>query len=206
MNKRVLATILRPRLTVSDCNAVAPLQAFTFVPSAPPGRIQHDPACSFLQPRRMPPHRPTESFRREPVSMYNRCILIHRNDDAMSWRLFFFVLATSTLIAWPTSATPPATQVLMDSGSPYYVPAAVTVTAGGAIRWENPTPTHHTVTHDACLEESGRCAFDSGAVEPGGAYTIPSLPPGRYPYQCRIHPIMRGMIIVTESPLLPSQT
>ena len=99
--------------------------------------------------------------------MYNRCILIHRNNDAMSWRLFFFVLATSTLIAWPTSATPPATQVLMDSGSPYYVPAAVTVTAGGAIRWENPTPTLHTVTHDACFEDSGRCAFDSGAVEPG---------------------------------------
>ena len=124
----------------------------------------------------------------------------------MSWRLFLLVMVISTLMAWPTSATPQATQVIMDSGSPYYVPAAVTVTAGGAIRWENPTPTHHTVTHDACLEESGRCTFDSGAVEPGGAYTIPSLPPGRYPYQCRIHPIMRGMIIVTESPLLPSQT
>jgi plastocyanin len=94
----------------------------------------------------------------------------------------------------------------MDSGSPYYVPAAATVTTGGAIRWDNPTPTHHTVTHDGCLDESGRCAFDSGAVEPGGTYTIPSLPPGRYPYQCRIHPIMRGMIIVTDSPMLPSQT
>jgi plastocyanin len=138
--------------------------------------------------------------------MYNEGIFIHRNDDAMSWRLCLFVMVVSTLMAWPTAATPPATQVLMDSGSPYYVPAAVTVTAGGAIRWENPTPTHHTVTHDACFDESGRCAFDSGAVEPGGTYTIPSLPPGRYPYQCRIHPIMRGMIIVTESPLLPSQT
>ena len=112
----------------------------------------------------------------------------------------------ATLMAWPSSATPPAVHVLMDSGSPYYVPAAATVTAGGAIRWDNPTPTHHTVTHDGCFEEGGRCAFDSGAVEPGGTYTIPSLPPGRYPYQCRIHPIMRGIIIVTDSPLLPSQT
>lgn len=124
----------------------------------------------------------------------------------MNWRVFFLSLSMSTLMVWPLAAIPPVAQVLMDSGSPYYVPAAVTVTAGAAIRWDNPTPTHHTVTHDACLDGNGRCAFDSGAVEPGGTYTIPSLPPGRYPYQCRIHPIMRGMIIVTDSSLLPSQT
>jgi plastocyanin len=94
----------------------------------------------------------------------------------------------------------------MDSGSPYYVPAAVTVTSGASVRWDNPTPTHHTVTHDGCFEEGGRCSFDSGAVDPGGSYTIPSLPPGRYHYQCRIHPIMRGMIIVTEPTGFPSQT
>jgi plastocyanin len=94
----------------------------------------------------------------------------------------------------------------MDSGSPYYVPAAVTVASGASVRWDNPTPTHHTVTHDGCFEEGGRCSFDSGAVDPGGTYTIPSLPPGRYPYQCRIHPIMRGMIIVTDAAALPSQT
>ncbi|WHZ22428.1 MAG: copper binding protein, plastocyanin/azurin family [Nitrospira sp.] len=122
-------------------------------------------------------------------------------------RCFLLVsLLAGILTAWPTSATPPTAQVIMDSGSPYYVPAAVTVTSGAAIRWENPTPTHHTVTHDGCFDEGGRCAFDSGAVEPGSTYTIPSLPPGRYPYQCRIHPIMRGIIIVTDSSLLPSQT
>jgi plastocyanin len=94
----------------------------------------------------------------------------------------------------------------MDSGSPYYVPAAVTVVTGASVRWDNPTPTHHTVTHDGCFDEDGRCSFDSGAVDPGGNYTIPNLPPGRYPYQCRIHPIMRGMIIVTDAAVLPSQT
>ena len=107
---------------------------------------------------------------------------------------------------WPSGATPPQGRVLMDSGSPYYVPAAVTVASGASIRWDNPTPTHHTVTHDGCFDEGDRCGFDSGAVDPGGSYTIPNLPPGRYPYQCRIHPIMRGMIIVTEAAGLPSQT
>jgi plastocyanin len=138
--------------------------------------------------------------------MYNRHTTSYRIDDLMRWRIIIVSLVLGGLTAWPTSATPPAAQVFMDSGSPYYVPAAVTVTAGAAIRWDNPTPTHHTVTHDGCFDDSGRCAFDSGAVEPGGTYTIPNLPPGRYPYQCRIHPIMRGIIIVTDSTLLPAQT
>ncbi len=138
--------------------------------------------------------------------MYNRNSTRHRFDDLMRWRIIIVSLVLGGLTAWPTSATSSAAQVFMDSGSPYYVPAAVTVTAGAAIRWDNPTPTHHTVTHDGCFEDSGRCAFDSGAVEPGGTYTIPNLPPGRYPYQCRIHPIMRGIIIVTDSTLLPAQT
>lgn len=131
---------------------------------------------------------------------------IYRIDHSMSWRVIFLSLAVGTLTAGSISATPPAAQVFMDSGSPYYVPAAVTVTAGAAIRWDNPTPTHHTVTHDKCFDGTGRCVFDSNAVEPGGTYTIPSLPPGRYPYQCRIHPIMRGTIIVTDSPILSTQT
>jgi len=121
-------------------------------------------------------------------------------------RPFFLSLSLAGLMAFPTSAAAPVASVLMDSGSPYYVPASVTVTAGAAIRWDNPTPTHHTVTHDGCFQEDARCAFDSGAVDPDGSYTIPSLPPGRYPYQCRIHPIMRGLIIVTESTMMPSQT
>ena len=125
----------------------------------------------------------------------------------MHWRVtIFFLSIAGVAAAWPTSATPPPAQVFMDSGSPYYVPAAVTVTPGVPVRWDNPTPTHHTVTHDGCFEEGGRCAFDSGAVDPNGTYTIPSLPPGRYPYQCRIHPIMRGIIIVTDSSQLPTQT
>ncbi len=118
----------------------------------------------------------------------------------------FLMMSALLLGVLPSGAAPPQGRVLMDSGSPYYVPAAVTVVSGASIRWDNPTPTHHTVTHDGCFDEGPRCGFDSGAVDPGGSYTIPNLPPGRYAYQCRIHPIMRGMIIVTEPTGLPSQT
>jgi plastocyanin len=100
--------------------------------------------------------------------------------------------------AWPTSATPPYTAIIMESGSPYFVPKSATVSTGAPIRWENPTPTEHTATHVGCLEDGKSCAFDTGAVLPNNTYTIPGLAPGRYPYVCRIHPIMHGVIIVTE--------
>jgi plastocyanin len=80
-----------------------------------------------------------------------------------------------------------------------------TVSTGAPIRWENPTPTEHTITHVGCLEDSAGCAFDSGIVLPNDTYTHPGLAPGKYQYLCRIHPIMHGTIIVTDSSSAPSQ-
>jgi plastocyanin len=119
------------------------------------------------------------------------------------------ILAVATVsilsgLAWPTEATPPYTQIIMEDGSPYFVPVTATIASGSPIRWDNPTPTHHTVTHNACVDESGPCVFDSGTIAPGDTYTLPGLPPGRYPYHCRIHPIMRGVLTVTDA-ALPSQ-
>jgi plastocyanin len=110
------------------------------------------------------------------------------------------------LSAWPTAATPPYTAIRIDSGSPYFVPKSATVSSGAPIRWENPTPTEHTITHVGCLEDGQGCAFDSGIVLPNDSFTLQGLPPGRYPYLCRVHPIMRGTIIVTDSSTsMPSQ-
>ncbi len=109
-----------------------------------------------------------------------------------------------TLGALPAPATPPQFQITIESGSPYYFPASATVATGAPIRWDNPTPSYHTVTHDGCLTGES-CMFDSGSVPPNGSYTVPGLPPGRYPYHCSLHPIMRGLLIVIES-AAPSQT
>ena len=113
----------------------------------------------------------------------------------MSPRLLIALIFTIGLFsAWPTAATPP-----------YFVPKSVTVSTGSPIQWENPTATEHTVTHTGCLEDGDHCAFDSGLMLPNGTFTLPGLAPGRYPYLCRIHPIMRGVITVTDGPQLPSQ-
>jgi plastocyanin len=115
------------------------------------------------------------------------------------------VMGFFALGVWAGAAAVPLVQITIESESPYFLPAAATVTTGAAIRWDNPTATYHTVTHDGCLKEEGPCTFDSGPVALTGSYSLPSLPPGRYPYHCRLHPIMRGVLIVTE-PAAPSRT
>jgi plastocyanin len=124
---------------------------------------------------------------------------------AIPIKMFLAVLAMIMWTAWPTSATPPYTAIIIDSGSPYFVPKSATVSTGVPIRWENPTPTEHTVTHVGCLEDGQSCAFDSGMVLPNDTYTHPGLAPGKYPYICRIHPIMHGTLIVTDASAAPSQ-
>lgn len=87
--------------------------------------------------------------------------------------------------------------IKMENWSPYYQPFEAVVPAHTPIKWMNPTASPHTIRHDGCTGP-GPCAFDSGAVPPDGTYVIPGLPPGRYPYHCEIHPIMRGDLVVSE--------
>ncbi len=110
-----------------------------------------------------------------------------------------------TNLTWPTTAMPTATHITIEDGSPYFAPAKATVISGSPISWENPTPTDHTVTHNSCVEDDTPCLFDSGIIPPGEQFSLPGLPPGRYPYHCRIHPIMRGVLIVTDAATMPSQ-
>ena len=117
----------------------------------------------------------------------------------MKWLVRTAVIGViATCLAWPTMGTSLYTQIMMEDGSPYYVPVTATATTDNPIRWDNPTPTHHTVTHSGCLQEGSLCLFDSGPVPPGGQFTIPGLPTGHYVYHCRIHPIMRGVLDVTD--------
>jgi plastocyanin len=116
------------------------------------------------------------------------------------------LLAGIALTSTTSIALPPQTHIIIESASPYFVPSKAYVAPWASIRWDNPTPTHHTITHDGCVEEGATCAFESGTVEPNGTYTLPGLPAGRYPYHCRLHPIMRGVLTVTEQTELPSQT
>ena len=106
------------------------------------------------------------------------------------------LIGTSLVIASPS-----AFQIQIDGLSPYYSPKSAQVLEGTTIWWENPTATHHTITHDGC-KNGENCAFDSGAIAPNGKFGLYDLPPGRYPYHCTLHPIMRGTVVVQDNGLV----
>lgn len=120
-------------------------------------------------------------------------------------RIILLIVLVGIGSSSPALDTSLPTRIMMEDGSPYYVPIAPTVVSNTPIQWDNPTPTHHTVTHSGCIEDGGSCLFDSGAVPPGSSFSVPGLPSGRYTYHCRIHPIMRGRLVVTDRPSTPSQ-
>jgi len=123
----------------------------------------------------------------------------------MKTPIIIAILSLGLFTAWPTTATTPYTAIIIDSGSPYFIPKSASVSSGAPIRWDNPTATDHTITHLGCLEDGNVCAFDSGIIRPNRSFTHPGLIPGRYPYLCRVHPIMHGIIIVTDVDMFPSQ-
>ena len=65
----------------------------------------------------------------------------------MKTQIIITILSLGLFTAWPTAATPPYTSIIIDGGSPYFVPKSATVSSGAPIRWENPTATEHTITH-----------------------------------------------------------
>ena len=118
------------------------------------------------------------------------------------------VACLAILLTIPLSSlaggNPSSLYIPIDGLSPYYSPYTASVTRGIPVVWKNPTASPHTVTHDGCKGHEW-CAFDSGAILPGGSFQVPSLPPGLYPYFCTLHPIMRGMLEVKETPI-PAST
>lgn len=121
--------------------------------------------------------------------------------------LRLIIMMTALLVgALPSAATPPQFLITIENGAPYFLPVSATVAADTSIRWDNPTATHHTITHDGCVS-GDPCAFDSGTMAPNESYTLPpGLPPGQYPYHCQVHPIMRGVLTVTEPAGAPAET
>ena len=113
----------------------------------------------------------------------------------MACMILFGLLVLSKLCA---AALPAALTIRMDNLAPYYRPSMLIVTPGAPIKWMNSTASAHSVTHDGCTVEES-CMFDSGVLQPDAQYEIGPLPPGRYPYHCRIHPIMHALLIVGDS-------
>jgi plastocyanin len=100
----------------------------------------------------------------------------------------------------PTPTAPPAAQAITcnASGSGTAVaisnfafnPASANVAVNGFVTWTNSDSTTHTVTFDS--------GPDCGSVNAsGGTQTAQFTAAGTYAYHCKIHPSMKGTIVVS---------
>ena len=70
-----------------------------------------------------------------------------------------------------------------------FVPERLEVAAGDRITWTNRDIVPHTVTAKAQAVESGELAQ-------GKSWTYVAPRKGEVPYICRLHPVMRGTLVV----------
>lgn len=70
-------------------------------------------------------------------------------------------------------------------------PPSLTVTPGDTVVWINKDPFPHTVS-----AQSG--GFDSGNIGPGKTWRYTAKRVGAFPYGCKLHPTMMGVLQVEK--------
>ncbi len=73
-----------------------------------------------------------------------------------------------------------------------FSPATLTIKTGTKVTWTNNDSVPHTVTAD-----SGSL-LQSPTLSPGQSYSVTFTSAGTVSYHCRIHPMMKGQVVVTN--------
>jgi plastocyanin len=89
-----------------------------------------------------------------------------------------------------SNPTPPSVSVGIKDFA--FNPSTITVGAGATITWINNDSAPHTITSD-----SGTL-LNSPTLSPGQLFSFTVNDMGTINYHCRIHPMMRGAIVVTN--------
>lgn len=80
-----------------------------------------------------------------------------------------------------------------------FIPATVTIDAGGEVTWVNDDAVTHTVTSGVLTDGGPDGVFDSGLFSPATSFSHKFEEVGEYPYFCLVHPWMEGLVIVQEA-------
>ena len=70
-----------------------------------------------------------------------------------------------------------------------FKPPTVTVKVGDTVEWRNTDPVPHTAT----AKDAG---LDSGEIPANGHYRFTAKKKGRFAYECTLHTIMKGELVV----------
>ena len=90
--------------------------------------------------------------------------------------------------AAPTTQPQPA-QIRIDNFA--YVPQKLTVAVGTKVTWTNADDVPHTATS---MDDPQ--TFDSGPVDTDETFSFTFTKAGTYSYYCKVHPHMKGTIVV----------
>lgn len=89
----------------------------------------------------------------------------------------------------PPPPPPDAVTVATVGPPPAFLPATITVAAGGAITFNNPSPGTHNI-------KSATNAWPLATVEPDESVVVTAPAAGQYPFSCTLHPGMNGTLTV----------
>lgn len=103
------------------------------------------------------------------------------------------------LVAAATGTASAAGPTTVDIEGNQFKPAESTVQVGDVITWANKdVAPHNAVAFDG--------TFRTERLEQGQSDSITFSTVGQFPYQCTIHPSMRGEVVVTAATALPPAT
>jgi plastocyanin len=100
--------------------------------------------------------------------------------------LLFALVATDRGSAAPTAGASAAKSVSIVNFA--FKPGTLTVKRGARVAFTNTANTAHTATRGG--------SFDTKRIEPGRSKTIQFNQRGTFAYHCKIHPSMKGRVIV----------
>jgi plastocyanin len=86
-------------------------------------------------------------------------------------------------------ASRPTVNVKIDNF--HFEPKELGIAVGTTVTWQNADDVPHTVT-----SKSDSQTLDSNAIDTDDKYSFTFTKPGKYPYYCKVHPHMTGVITV----------
>jgi plastocyanin len=110
--------------------------------------------------------------------------------------LMMVVSALSATIAFAVAANAATSHPVTIQGFAFN-PQEVDVNVGDTVVWTNADAATHTVTSGQFGVQTG--VFSSGNVASGGTFSHTFDTAGSFPYYCRIHDEMTGVINVTDA-------
>ncbi len=90
-----------------------------------------------------------------------------------------------------SSAPAPNSTTTMDINDDAFNPARLNIAPGTTVKFENKDTVAHTATADNEV-------FDTNKLEPGESFEVYFEGPGTVTYHCKLHPDMKGSIIVGD--------